>query len=140
MSPFTTFKNNPPMDSLKLLITAGDEMEMNIIRDILENNEIPVFVRYRDSSSTAKIYAGYSIFGADIFVDEGDFEKADELLKACRSEETEEEEISEEELAKEALAAGTPEETKGNSMGLLLPVAAALLIIGLIGIFFISRL
>jgi len=142
MSLFTVFKNNPPMESLKLLVTAESEAEMNIIRDILESSEIPVFVRYRDSSSAAKLYAGYSIFGADVFVDESDFEKAEEILAAFRSDagEENEEEISDDELAREALSSPPPAEEKSGSLGLLLPVAAVLVVLGLVGLFLISRL
>lgn len=144
MSLFTIFKNNPPMESLKRLIIVQHDTEADIIKNLLDGEGIPVFIRGRDFSSATKLYTGFSSFGIDIFVDEGDLEKAQEILAAFRTETGEDwtgGEISEEELEKQAMSSPTAEPTEErDSLGLLLPIAAMLLVLGIVGLFIISRL
>ena len=55
-------------EDLELLTTVYDEISLACIKSILRDAEIPYLVKQRGSGSSVRIIAGYSIFGADIFV------------------------------------------------------------------------
>ncbi|MBR3893904.1 MAG: DUF2007 domain-containing protein [Clostridia bacterium] len=74
------------------LTTAHDNVELSIIRSILEGEEIPYRVRERGSGGVVKVIAGYSMYGSDIFVPAELLEKATEVLDAYRNGEVIEEE------------------------------------------------
>ena len=65
--------------------TAHDNVELSILRSILEGEEIPYRVRERGSGGVVKVIAGYSMYGSDIFVPAELLEKATELLDAYRN-------------------------------------------------------
>ena len=67
------------------LTTAHDNVELSILRSILEAEEIPYRVRERGSGGVVKVIAGYSMYGSDIFVPVALLEKANELLDAYRN-------------------------------------------------------
>ena len=67
------------------LTTVHNEVELSIVRSILEGEGIPYAVRERGSGSTVKVIAGYSMFGTDIFVPVALEEQAKELLDAYRN-------------------------------------------------------
>ncbi len=67
------------------LTTAHDNVELSILRSILEGEEIPYRVRERGSGGVVKVIAGYSMYGSDIFVPAALLEKATELLDAYRN-------------------------------------------------------
>ncbi|RVU54807.1 DUF2007 domain-containing protein [Anaerosphaera multitolerans] len=62
------------------LITVNTEMEYNIIVGALDENEIPFFVKNYDIGSYMRIITGSTLYGAQILVEESDYEKAKELL------------------------------------------------------------
>ena len=73
------------------LTTAHDNVELSILRSILEAEEIPYRVRERGSGGVVKVIAGYSMYGSDIFVPAELLDKATELLDAsCNGEVIEE--------------------------------------------------
>jgi len=74
------------------LTTAHDNVELAILRSILEGEEIPYSVRERGSGAVVKVIAGYSMYGSDIFVPTALLEKATEVLDAYRNGEVIEEE------------------------------------------------
>ncbi|MBQ7346353.1 MAG: DUF2007 domain-containing protein [Clostridia bacterium] len=67
------------------LTTVHDNVELSILRSILEGEEIPYRVRERGSGGVVKVIAGYSMYGSDIFVPAELLEKATELLDAYRN-------------------------------------------------------
>lgn len=81
----------PPDSSMKYLHTVANEVEMSLVRGLLDGENIPFYSKDRDSSSYLRIFTGSSIYGTDIFVQEEDFDKANELLQGYFSSNTEEE-------------------------------------------------
>ena len=66
----------------KLLLTVSDFMESSMITAFLEDAQIPVLVRDLGGGGVCKITLGYSVFGQELYVDAGHFERASELVKA----------------------------------------------------------
>ena len=67
------------------LTTAHDNVELSIIRSILEGEMIPYSIKERGSGGVMRVIAGYSMYGTDIFVPTELLEKATELLDAYRT-------------------------------------------------------
>lgn len=142
----------PPMENLELLRTAANEVELSMIRGLLDENSIPYVTRERDGASYLRVMAGYTMFGVDVYVDRNDLDRAGELLgvylsgnagnaEDTETESTEDDEPAEaeadEELAAEAESAeSAPEEP--STWRRLVPVAVAILLI-LIAAFAVSR-
>lgn len=80
-----------PEEGIAYLTTVHDNVELSIIRSILDGEEIPYRVRERGSGGMVKVIAGYSMFGSDIYVPEEVLEQAQELLDAYRNGEVVEE-------------------------------------------------
>ncbi|MBQ7383651.1 MAG: DUF2007 domain-containing protein [Clostridia bacterium] len=76
-------------DNFELLTTVTDNVQLTIIESILKGAKIPYFSKDRGSGSAVKVIAGYSLFGADIFVMKDDIEKARELIRPLSEEELE---------------------------------------------------
>ena len=81
-------------EDLELLTTVYDEISLACVKSILRDAEIPYLVKQRGSGSSVRIIAGYSIFGADVFVLRETLELASALI--APPEETEAEEAEEE--------------------------------------------
>ena len=79
-------KPNAPDPDLELLITVNDRVYQSIVESVLKDNEIPFLSKERGSGSAVKIITGLSLFGTDIFVLKGDFERASELMEALNAE------------------------------------------------------
>ena len=84
-------------EDLELLTTVYDEISLACVKSILHDAEIPYLVKQRGSGSSVRIIAGYSIFGADIFVLRQTLELAQALI--APPEETDEADEAEEEDA-----------------------------------------
>ena len=69
----------------KLLTTVYGNIELSIVRSILEAEQIPYRVRERGAGGVVRLVAGDSPFGCDILVPADIFEQASELLDAYRS-------------------------------------------------------
>ena len=78
-------KPNINDENSALLTTVHDNVELSIVRSILEGENIPYHVRERGSGSSVKIITGYSMFGTDILVPRNMLEAASELLDAYRN-------------------------------------------------------
>ena len=68
------------MDDLILLINAANEYELAAISGILNDNGIPFVKRDIGLGAYMRIYAGRTIEGIKIYVNEESFEKARELI------------------------------------------------------------
>lgn len=69
------------MDKLKivhLLTTGGREAEL--IKAVLEDNDIAVIVRHDEFGGYSMIYMGFSAYNVELYVAEDDYERAKELL------------------------------------------------------------
>ena len=73
------------------LTTVHNQVELSIVRSILEGEEIPYQTRERGSGGAVTVIAGYSMFGTDIFVPKAMLERANEVLDAYRNGENVEE-------------------------------------------------
>ena len=78
-------RESPHDDSTELLTTVHDNVELSVLRSILDGEEIPYMIRERGSGSSVKIIAGYSMYGTDVFVPKAAAEHAREVLDAYRS-------------------------------------------------------
>jgi hypothetical protein len=69
------------MDELKIvhLITTGGR-EAELIKAVLEDNDIAVIVRHDEFGGYSMIYMGFSAYNAELYVAEDDYERAKELL------------------------------------------------------------
>ena len=83
-------------EDLELLTTVYDEISLACIKSILRDAEVPYLVKQRGSGSSVRIIAGYSIFGADIFVLRETLELAKALIAPAEDSEIEAEEAEEE--------------------------------------------
>lgn len=67
---------------LVLLKTANNNFELDMIKGLLEDNEIPYLLKEKGIGSYMKIIAGSSIYGTDIYVDKSVHEKALEIINS----------------------------------------------------------
>ena len=72
-------------DGMELLVTTHDNIELSILKSILDGEDIPYLVFDRGSGGAMRIIAGYSMFGTDIYVASEVLEQARELLEAYRN-------------------------------------------------------
>ncbi len=72
-------------ENLELLTTVYDNVELSVLRSILEGENIPYMIRERGSGSSVRIITGFSMFGTDIFVPKTIVGEAKELLDAYRN-------------------------------------------------------
>ena len=70
---------------LELLTTTHDDVELSILKAILEDEHIPFLTDDRGSGSSVRIITGYSIYGTDILVPTAELEHAREVLDAYRN-------------------------------------------------------
>lgn len=66
----------------ELLITVFDNVQLCMIRGLLEAEKIPYLVRERGSGSAVKIISGFSLYGSDVFVEKSCIERARDLIDA----------------------------------------------------------
>lgn len=84
---------SPHDDSLALLTTVYDSVQLAVLESILRDADIPYLVKERGSGSSVKIITGFSMFGTDLFVRSEHLALATELITPPDS--TENEEIEE---------------------------------------------
>lgn len=91
-----------------LLTTVSSNYQLGLVQSILEEHHIPCLAQDRASGGYMRVYAGGSIFGADIYVAPENLEEARELLDILVLDNVEE--VPEDELTREAMKAGNPED------------------------------
>ena len=72
-------------DEAAVLTTTHGNMELCLVRSILEGEGIPYRVRDRGAGGVVRIVAGDSPFGCDVLVPADMLKKAQELLDAYRN-------------------------------------------------------
>jgi hypothetical protein len=63
-----------------ILASNLSQMDASMITALLEDSQIPSFIKDRGVGGYLKIYMGYTIYGQDIYVNSDSYEKAKELL------------------------------------------------------------
>ena len=81
-------------DCVDLLTTVHDNVELSVLKSILEGENIPYLVKERGSGSSVRLIAGYTMFGTDVFVPKEVLEQAREVLNAYRNAEPVEDETA----------------------------------------------
>jgi hypothetical protein len=69
------------------VMTVMNTVEAGIILNLLRNNGIPCIKKDNFMGGYMNIYMGYSVYGAGIYVDEADYDKAMDILSVLSPEE-----------------------------------------------------
>ena len=83
-------------EGMELLTTARDDVELSVLKSILDGEEIPYLAKDRGSGALVRIITGNSMYGTDILVPAECLEKAAEILDAYRNAEPVEEDWEDE--------------------------------------------
>ncbi|MBM7560798.1 putative signal transducing protein [Fusibacter tunisiensis] len=67
---------------MKKLVTLDSLIELEMFKEVLDDQEIPVVVKHQESGDFMTQYTGTTIYGIDLFVEESDYEKASNLYNA----------------------------------------------------------
>ena len=79
----------PADEGTALLVTVYDNVELSMVRSLLEAENIPYMIRERGSGSAVKIVMGISAFGSDVYVPASKLEEATDAIAALLGEEVE---------------------------------------------------
>ncbi|NMA95080.1 MAG: DUF2007 domain-containing protein [Clostridiales bacterium] len=72
---------DPEKVNIVKLKSIENGIELSMIKGLLNDNDIPFIIRYKDAGGHMRIVAGSSLFfGADIMVVEDDYGRAKNLL------------------------------------------------------------
>ena len=82
-------KAKPADQGSALLVTVYDNVELSMVRSLLDAENIPYLIRERGSGSAVKIVTGLSSFGSDVYVPESALEAATAAIAALLGEEVE---------------------------------------------------
>ena len=63
-----------------VLRTTNNNIELSMIKELLEQNQIPHIVKDHGIGGYMRIISGESLYGTDILVNEADFERADSII------------------------------------------------------------
>ena len=74
-------KNKEDLHIVKLR-SISNEIELAMIKEILEDNKIPYLVKDHGMGGYMRIFAGVSAFGTDVMVKQEDFDQANSLLES----------------------------------------------------------
>lgn len=72
-------------EDVELLTTVYDNMELSVLRSVLEGENIPYLLKERGSGSSVRIIMGFSMYGTDVFVPKEILEQAKEILEAYQN-------------------------------------------------------
>jgi hypothetical protein len=61
---------------MKQLATLMNNIEVEMIKELFEDNDIPLFVQHRETGEFMTIYLGNTIFGIDLFVHDEEYDQA----------------------------------------------------------------
>lgn len=74
--------NNKDEVNIIKLRSTSNEIELNMMKAILDDNHIPYIIKNHGAGGHMRIIGGSSFFGTDVMVEEGDFEIANGLLES----------------------------------------------------------
>ena len=78
-----------PEEGTAVLVTVYDNVQLSMVRSLLEAESIPYLIRERGSGSAVKIVMGVSSFGSDVYVPASKLEEATDAIAALLGEEVE---------------------------------------------------
>ena len=84
-------------EGMELLTTTHDEVELSVLKSILEGENIPYLAEDRGGGGLVRIITGNSMYGTDILVPTEYIGHAREVLDAYRNAEPVEEQTDDEE-------------------------------------------
>lgn len=64
-----------------LIGTLASSVELDMLKELLEDHHIQVFPKYREAGAFLSIYMGTSAYGIDIYVNESEAEQAADLFE-----------------------------------------------------------
>lgn len=64
------------------VFSAANAVEADLVLNLLRNNGIPCFKKDNGSGSYMNLRLGFSVYGEEIYVDEGDYETASEMINS----------------------------------------------------------
>ena len=70
---------------MELLTTAHDDVELSVLKSILEGEGIPYLAEDRGGGGLVRIITGNSMYGTDVLVPAEFIEQAREILDAYRN-------------------------------------------------------
>ncbi len=76
-------------EGTELLITVYDNVQLSVVRSLLDAENIPYLIRERGSGSAVKIVMGVSSFGSDVYVPTSKLEEATDAIATVLGEEVE---------------------------------------------------
>ena len=82
-------KAKPADEGTALLISVYDNVELSLVRSLLDAENIPYLIRERGSGSAVKIVTGLSSFGSDVYVPESALEDATAAIATLLGQEVE---------------------------------------------------
>ena len=74
--------NNKDKINLRKLRNVTNEIELGMIKEILEDNNIPYILKDKGSGAYMRIITGSSPFSTEIMVEESEFDKANKILES----------------------------------------------------------
>lgn len=74
--------NNKEKLKLRKLRSVSNDIELNMIKGILEDNDIQYIIKDYGPGGQMRIISGGSLYAADLMVDESDLDDAISLLKS----------------------------------------------------------
>lgn len=74
--------NNKEKLKLRKLRSVSNDIELNMIKGILEDNDIQYIIKDYGPGGHMRIISGGSLYAADLMVDESDLDDAISLLKS----------------------------------------------------------
>lgn len=99
------------------LIKTDNQFETEMIKDILQQNDITVLVKDIGAGGYLKIYMGFSVYGNELYVKASDYDQAKELLEALHT--CDEQALWAESIASAETAQQPPEEEDDNNHSLM---------------------
>lgn len=75
------------MHPVKVLST-DNAISAEMAAGLLQQKEIPCYIKDLETGNYLSIYMGYSVFGKEIYVDEEDYERAKKLLESVMPDNT----------------------------------------------------
>lgn len=76
------FRNKDKSDEIEMVLlrTTNNNYELDLIKNLLEDADIPYLMKERGIGSYMRMISGDSMYGTDIFIEEKLLEKAEAIL------------------------------------------------------------
>lgn len=78
-----------------LLLSVSDKIQGGLVTGLLEDAGIPFFIKDKESGGFMNVYMGFSVYGANIYVDKSNYDRAKELIDSSMNPDTDVEQDNE---------------------------------------------